>query len=113
MSWFALRAVYLHGTEPGAFVYEERIVLYEAASAEAAFDQAEADSSRYLSLNPRFRRIGEWVCFDVHLTNGGFQGTEVWSGLLQSPLEPSEFNSKRYTEPQAPFLGNDAADESE
>jgi hypothetical protein len=111
MSWFALRALYLHTTEPGSLVYEERIVLYEAASAEAAFAQAEADSMRYLSLNPEFRRVGEWVCFDVHVTDGGFQGAEVWSGLLQSSLEPSEFYAKRYTEAEAPFLQEDADDE--
>ena len=113
MSWFALRAVYVHGSEPGAFVYEERIVLYEAASADAAFDQAEADSSQYLSLNPGFRRVGAWECFDVHVRDGGFRGAEVWSNLLQSPLEPSEFYAKRYADPLAPFLEDDAADEPE
>ena len=105
MSWFAVRGIYLHAADAAGHVYEERITLYEAASPTAAAELAQAESGAYLRLNPGFSRVGEWVCFSIREKD--VSGAEVWSGLLASPLAPTEFYEQRYTEPQAPFASID------
>ena len=105
MSWFAVRGIYLHAADAAGYVYEERIQLYEAATPEVALGLAQAESAAYLQINPGFSRVGDWVCFAVREQDP--HGAEVWSGLLASPLAPTEFYAQRYTEPQAPFAAAD------
>ena len=111
MAWFAFRAVYLHERHEQGNVYGERIVLHEAESAEAAAELAETESADYLRMNPRFERVGEWVVFVVQPRTGSLRGSEVWSGLLQSSLDPLAFYERRYREFEAPFEDDSEADD--
>jgi len=77
-------------------LYEERILLFSAEAVDAAFVLAEAESKRYLQLNPTFQRIGDWIAFEVHEAVD-LNGTEVWSELSSSDLEPTNYYGVRYS----------------
>jgi len=96
MSWWSMRAVYAHGRENGMHLYEERILLFRAEAVDVAFVLAEAESKRYLQLNPTFQRIGDWIAFEVHEAVD-LNGTEVWSELSSSDLEPTNYYGVRYS----------------
>jgi len=96
MSWWSMRAVYAHGRENSMHFYEERILLFHAEDVHAAFALAEAESKRYLQLNPTFQRVGDWIAFAVH-DAVDLNGTEVWSGLCRSDLEPADYYAVRYS----------------
>ena len=96
MPWFAIRAVYRHDTDPvGVSIFEERVLMFRADDAEHALSLAEAESKRYLELNPTFGRIGEWGVFVI--PGEELNGAEVWSVLSRSDLSPDEFFRRRYT----------------
>jgi hypothetical protein len=102
VSSFSVRAIYLHGVESdGVSVYEERIVMFDAPDADAAGKEAENESREYLSVNPGFKRVSPFVIFRIGASLND-RGTEIWSGLSRSRLEPSGYYRHRYTslEPQ-------------
>jgi hypothetical protein len=99
VNWFSVRSVYLHGEEPnGTPVYEERTLLFRADTPEKAFEMADAESSRYLELNPTFRRVGQPGTFMLSEKGDDLHGAEVWSLLEASSLPPDEFFRTHYTD---------------
>ncbi len=99
MPWFAIRALYLHESDPSrSRVYEERLLLFDAESAELAFEMAENESGDYLKLNSSFRRVGSFSCFALNPKASNLHGAEVWSVLLESGLDPAALYQQRYTD---------------
>ena len=96
MSWWSIRAVYLHGHEDSQRLYEERIILFQADTVESAFELAERDSKQYLQLNPQFQRVGEWIAFAVQGAED-LSGVEIWSGLSRSDRVPTDYYEARYS----------------
>lgn len=98
MAWYSIRAIYEHAPESdGMRLYEERMLLFRAQDIETAFALAENESRQYLTLNPTFERVGEWVAFAVAASENGLEGTEIWSGLSRSSLTGHQYYERRYT----------------
>jgi len=93
--WFAIRSVYLFGQKTdGTNVFEERIVCFEAESADKAHEKARAESLQYAEVNN----------LEVHPTRDAYEqdgdalidGYEVWSELHESRESLQEFFANRY-----------------
>jgi hypothetical protein len=102
--WYALRAVYEHSREEdGTGVFCERVLLFNADNVEAALDQAERESARYLRLNPGFRRIGEWAAFAIHKNQCPPEsGAEVWAMIYLDKRSGENFYREHYKNLEMP-----------
>ena len=101
--WYAIRAVYEHGRqEDGAGVFCERLLLFRASEPEVALEQAERESTRYLELNPDFRRIGEWSVYRMLESLEPENGAEVWSMLYLDRRSGEDFYREHYKELEVP-----------
>jgi hypothetical protein len=96
MAWFAVRSIYLFGQKAdGTNVFEERVVCFQAESADAAHDKAKLESERYAADHG----------FEVFPEREGYEqdgdslidGYEVWSVLFESRDSLSDFYAARYT----------------
>ena len=96
MAWFAVRSVYLFGQKTdGTNVFEERVVCFQAESADAAYAKAKQESERYAQDNgcevfPE--RVGYEQDGDPLI-----DGYEVWSELFESRETLADFYAARYT----------------
>ncbi|WP_029291243.1 hypothetical protein [Cellulomonas sp. HZM] len=90
MSWFAVRSFYRFRGSPdvGDSTYEERVVLFEAPSANDAIAAAEAEASEYVE-----QIDGEVLpCFQSYaLAAEPGASAEVFSLMRDSALEPDEY----------------------
>ncbi len=95
MPWFAIRSVYLfHTKSDGTNVFEERVVCFEADTAEAAHDKAFAERDAYAAERG----------FVAHRHQVGYEqdgaalidGYEVWSAMFESKDSLETFYAKRY-----------------
>lgn len=95
MAWFAIRTVYHFGKKSdGTNVFEERVVCFEAESADAAYDKAITESERYETENNVV----------AHPEQSGYQqdgkvlidGYELWSELFESKEPLEVFYADRY-----------------
>lgn len=101
--WYAIRAVYEHGREQdGTGVFCERVLLFSASEPEAAVDQAERESARYLKLNPEFRRVGEWTIVVMPKGQAPASGSEVWSMLYLDKRSGEDFYREHYKNLEVP-----------
>ena len=93
VGWYAVRCVFSVGWPPEAAgsTYEERITLWQAATADEAVSRAEAEArayaaeiedapSTYLGLTQSFELVDEPA-----------DGAEVFSLMRTSPLQPSAY----------------------
>ena len=93
--WWAVRCIIrTEAREDGAStnVYEERITLWRAASADEAIERAEAEVAEYVDLGdqpPLGTYLGLAQCY--HLFGGVGDGAEVFSLLRGSDLEPRAY----------------------
>lgn len=94
MPTYSVRSVIQWAPRPGQrkrFVYEERITLWNAASLEAAIDDAEAETLAY-STKEGFQSLelfqGYWL---LDALKDFPQGTEVFSLLRESDLLPEAY----------------------
>lgn len=72
------------------FLYEERITAWNTDSLDAAIDEAEKEASEYAEEGSQVLDLfqGYWLFDEVNLIP---QGTEVFSLLRESDLEPSDY----------------------
>ncbi len=72
------------------FLYEERITAWNTDSLDAAIDEAEKEALKYADEGAEALDLfqGYWLFDEVNLIP---QGTEVFSLLRESDLEPSEY----------------------
>ncbi len=93
-SWYAVRCVFRsawtetpEGVTPHEQLYEERITLWEATSLEEAIALAEAEAVDYAGDMDEYLEIAQ----AYQLYDGPGQGTEVFSLMRTSPLEPDAY----------------------
>lgn len=95
MAWFAVRSIYLFAIKSdGKNVFEERMVCFEAESADAAHVKAKVESERYaqengyevLPVRESYEQDGDAL----------IDGYEVWSTLFESRESLEEFYENRY-----------------
>ena len=96
MRWYNVRAIYLHGRDADGGVFEERLVLFQAADFERAMALAEAESREYLAINAGFMRVGNWAAFSLHREAEHLHNVEVWSVLSESTAEAADYYRLRY-----------------
>ena len=96
MPWYAIRSVYHFGTKSdGTYIFEERIVSFEAESWAEAHAKGELESNKYATDHN----------FVLHPEHEGYEqdgekqidGYEIWSQLFESRLPLAEFFAERYT----------------
>jgi len=95
MPWFAIRCVYLFGVTPAdKSVFEERVVVFEAASTEEAHAKGDAESDAYAQ---QFGYVAhqELRCYELD-DMAASDGAEVWSELFEDDCSLPEFYAKRY-----------------
>jgi len=95
MPWYAVRTVYLFGSKSdGTNVFEERVVVFEAATWDEAHSKGNAESERYAAQNN----------FIAHPEHSGYEQDgealideyEVWSELFEDRSSLEDFYVKRY-----------------
>jgi hypothetical protein len=99
MPWFTVRTIYEHSRSGEEAVFEERMVLFQAADAEAAGELALEESTRYMSINPSFMRSRNVAIYSVGERGPSLDGHEIWSHLLVGPQDLEAFVQERYEEP--------------
>ena len=96
MPWFAIRSVYLFGRKSdGTNVFEERVVCFEAPTADDAHARAARESERYAADNG-FEVFPEREAYrqdDEPLIDG----YELWSVMYESRQSLAEFYAARYS----------------
>ena len=66
MKWFAVQSVFRHGVaSPKKAIYEEKIVLYRARTANQALSRARKDAKAYLKSNPQFVQLAQTSVFEL------------------------------------------------
>ena len=97
--WFSAKSVFRHHRVEASVsktVFEERVVLVHAASFEDALARAEAEAAEYCAM------AGGPVDYlgfvDVHRLASAQvgHGTEVYSSMRESVLDPSEYLDRFY-----------------
>ena len=100
--WYAVRCVFVsredrssgsRRLEPGEAAYEERITLWQAASAEAAIALAEAEAEEYADIvECDYTGLAQsYLCEDAPA-----QGVEVFSLIRRSRLEPDDYLDRHF-----------------
>ena len=98
MPWFAVRSVYLFGRKSdGTNIFEERIVCFEGASYDEAFEKAERESDAYVA-SASFKDFEVFEVQDAYEQDGDplIDGYEVYSKLYESRESLAEFYANRY-----------------
>jgi hypothetical protein len=94
-AWFAIRSLYLCSPKSdGTNIFEERVVVFEAATAGEAFEKAEAESEQY----SRVHKFKEHPVKESYEQDGDplIDGYEVWSVMLEARASLDEFYARRY-----------------
>ena len=95
MPWFAVQSLYLcRPKSDGTNIFEERVVVFEARSADEAFEKAERESEEYARANT----------YEAHPNRESYEqdgdplidGYEVWSVMLEARASLAEFYATRY-----------------
>jgi hypothetical protein len=94
--WYSARCIFRHtaySPERGREVYEERIVLFRAESADDAIRRAEEDAMRYEQETNGVEYLG--YCMTYHLFECSVgDGSEVFSLIRESDLDSGEYISR-------------------
>lgn len=97
MAWYAIRTLYAVRTKgDGTHVFEERVVVFEAASWDFAIAKARVEADVYAEENK----------FEMHPEQAGYEqdgdalidGYEVWSEWFESRLALRDFYARRYSD---------------
>ena len=91
--WFAVRCVFASGWPPDRStpVYEERITLWLAASAEDGIERAEAEALEYAGSIAESPDAYLGIAQSYQLFDAPGDGAEVFSLMRSSALEPDEY----------------------
>ena len=92
-SWFAVRCVFASGWPPDQRtpVYEERITLWRAPSAEVAIERAEAEARKYAGTIEDSSDTYLGLAQSYRLVDSPADGAEVFSLMRSSALDPDEY----------------------
>lgn len=97
MQWFAVRTIFRHGQiAKGKGIFEEKIIVYRAADADAALEMAKKDTAQYLDLNKDFVKVGKYEVFILGHNEGDLNRHEVWSHLSEGPFDADQFYRNKY-----------------
>jgi hypothetical protein len=91
MNWYGVRSVYLHA---GIGVFEERVTIWRASTAEQAIALAEAESSEYCAGLDDVSYVGFAESFTMYDAPGN--GAEVFSLMRQSSLSAEAYVTTFY-----------------
>lgn len=69
-------------------MYEERLTTWRAVNAEEATHRAEAEADQYAKVNG-YKRLDYLVAYELFDSPG--VGSEVWSYMRESSLDPTSF----------------------
>lgn len=110
--WFAVRSVFRHGEVGGGEdgTYEERITLWNVASAELAIERAEAEAEQYVVDLEGVTNLGMAQSYALSDVPG--DGAEVFSLMRDSRLSPDDYLTTHFdtgTERQAELASYDDA----
>lgn len=95
MNWYAVRSLYLcRAKADGTNIFEERMVVFEAVSADEAHEKAAEESAQYARDNS----------FEAHPLRESYEqngdplidGYEVWSVVLEARASLDDFYAIRY-----------------
>src|SRR4051812_44803657 len=89
--WFAVRCVFELSGSDDAHLYEERVTLWQASSAEEAIARAEAEANDYASVLEDAPDTYLGLAQPFHLFNPPTDGTEVFSLVRESVLPPRDY----------------------
>ncbi|WP_380282121.1 hypothetical protein [Kitasatospora purpeofusca] len=88
-SWYAVRCVFQWDT-PGAPLYEERLTLWQAGSADEAIERAEDEAGTYADDNGlRYLELAQ--CYTLATDGRPGDGDEVFSLLRESQLGREDY----------------------
>jgi hypothetical protein len=90
MTWFAVRSVFRFdrvGAEHGT--YEERVVLFDAADAEAAIALAEVEAAEYAAIFDDCEALSLFQSYRLADVVG--HRAEVFSLMRDSDLDPDDY----------------------
>jgi len=96
--WYSVRSIFRSElTEDGKprRVFEERIVLFRAASFEEALAKGEAEAERYAKDWPHPKRLDYLVACAIH-DEALQEGDEVWSCLRDLNISDEEYLRRIY-----------------
>lgn len=98
-SWYSAQCIFLHAETPHGprQLFEERIVLLRAESAEAAIEQAEKEAREYGGETTGCKYLGCANVFEMFADEPG-EGVEVFSAMQQSDLTAKEYLDLHYPE---------------
>jgi hypothetical protein len=97
MQWFSVRTVFRHEQiVKGKGIFEEKIIVYSAADADAALEMAKRDTTQYLDLNKDFVKVGRYEIFMLGHSEGNLNGREVWSHLSEGPFDTDQYYRDKY-----------------
>ena len=104
-NWYSVRSIYradmIEDGKPRR-AFEERVVLFRAASFEEALAKGEAEARRYAADWPNPKVFDHIVAFDIH--DGELcEGDEVWSCIRNSEETDDEFKHRVYRGEQYSF----------
>ena len=93
MATYTVRTVIRWANRPNQsrkFIYEERITAWNAESMDAAINEAEKEANEYAGADAEALDLIQayWLFDEIGLIP---QGTEVFSLLRESDLEPAEY----------------------
>lgn len=97
MAWYGVRTIYHWGEKSdGMSVFEERVVVFEANSADEAHSKATSETKVYSEGKA-------WIVHpdQVSYEQDGQQlidGYEVWSELFEARCSLEEFYDRRYSQ---------------
>lgn len=98
LQWFAIRTIFQHVVAGNKAIYEEKITIFRAESANAAIKLAEHDLSAYLEMNGSFVAIKRYDVYELGHNKHDLNGSEVWSHLNKGPADPEQYYRERYEE---------------
>ncbi|TDD57412.1 hypothetical protein E1263_23870 [Kribbella antibiotica] len=93
LCWYAVRCVFATGwpLDRAMPVYEERITLWRASSAEEAIERAEAEALVYACSVEESPDTYLGIAQSYRLVEGPGDGAEVFSLMRNSTLEPDKY----------------------
>lgn len=96
--WYSVRSIFRFdkptGAEPGA-LFEERVVLFRAATPEEALEKGRAEANRYSQGETRPKMLTHIVAFSIWEEELA-DGEEIWSCLRLVDISDEEFLSRFY-----------------
>ena len=96
--WYSVRSIFrLPGSSDGQRppLFEERVVIFRAASPEEALEKGRAEAKRYSEGETQPRMLAHIVVFSIWEDKLA-EGEEVWSCLRQLDISDEQFLDQIY-----------------